>query len=228
VEDVVYTTNAKQLRAGRRAHVSARLCHTLDHQLQGDVQDLAADGIRKYPGERSTTYRFEILSGQPALTEAMTQQLEASALQRETHAATILLLDMPSGFAWRQLRRIDTSSHDIVVVTGNTCPEYLEDLWDLRPAILYAGTWTMSIAELVVRASEGERMRLTPEQPLRLTPNERAVLGAIAHGWPVKRIAAYFEINEQSVRNTTWQVYKKLRLAGRVEATLYYWGVLET
>jgi DNA-binding NarL/FixJ family response regulator len=180
-----------------------------------------------YVGERATTHRtFSVLCGVSAISELVVHYLETISFEYDPLATQIVLLDAPQGFALRHVETLGQCPSDTIVVTNNHCPEYLEDLWALQPAILLAsdrlidGTLATALEHLV----RGERYRRTPGQPTLLTPCERLLLRKLARGWSNKRIAACHGVSSKTVTNTVALLCQKLNLSDRVAAALYYWG----
>jgi DNA-binding NarL/FixJ family response regulator len=140
-------------------------------------------------------------------------------------AATVLLLDLPYGFALRTLERMDRTNRRVVVLTETSCPEYRESLWDLQPAsVLTRIQLDQALVDLLGRVARGDRYRPDPQRSSSLTAPERAVLQALARGWNNRRIAAHLHVEEKTVRNTLTTIYAKLKVTNRVEAALYYWS----
>ena len=166
-----------------------------------------------------------IRCGIPALEPPLARHLEAAGLRPDAAASTLLLIDIPSGFALRTLESPGRTYPSVLVETENTSPEYWEDLWSLQPAGLIAGIrFDQVLVEAIARVARGERYRATPDAASPLTAAERTILHYLARGWTNRRIAHHLHQKEQSVRNLLTTVYAKLGLANRVEAALYYWG----
>jgi DNA-binding NarL/FixJ family response regulator len=118
------------------------------------------------------------------------------------------------------------SSLRLVVVTFSSCPEYLQDLWDLQPDILIVDTkHGYDLSAAVIGAAKGEQYRLVPPGKTSLTSNERIVLRYVARGWSNKQIAEMLHIHEKTIINTLTAMYRKLGVKSRAEAILYYWDV---
>jgi DNA-binding NarL/FixJ family response regulator len=132
--------------------------------------------------------------------------------------------DWSTGFALGSLADSEQSAHDLIIVTGNACPEYLADLWERQPgALLAADMLDCDLWVALDYIARGERYCavdcVTP-----LTPAERRALRYLAYMWDDKRIAARLCVNRQSVSNTVSRMLHKLRFANRTAAALYYWG----
>lgn len=168
---------------------------------------------------------FTILCGIPGLEPALIHHLEALGLRLDQAATTLLLFDVPCGFALRLLPTLDHTSIHVIVITETSCPEYWEDVWDLQPASLLVGMQLdQTLFEPLVQVSRGERYRRTPDRLSSLSSVERVMLHALACGWSNRRIAEHIQLEEKTVRNALTTIYAKLQVTNRVEATLYYWG----
>lgn len=160
----------------------------------------------------------------PARRAAMI--LRRCGLHLSPYASTKLIIDSPRGFALNRLETVDGRGLRLVVSTSSTCVEYWEDLWSLKPQVLLVGeSREEGLAQAIVRASNGEKYRVTPDVTTPLTSYERALLRYIAYGWASERIACELDTQEKTVRNTLTRVYQKLHVASRTEAALYYWGI---
>jgi len=142
------------------------------------------------------------------------------------------LLDEKPGYALRKLRALDRIGLClIVVVSWNSCPEYLEDVWDQGPDALLAGDIVdkQDLRELLdymsAILSRGERYRSTFGVGTSLTRSERVVLRGIALGLSNRVIGEQAGIKEKTVKNVTTSIYEKLDLHDRVQLALYYWGL---
>lgn len=111
-------------------------------------------------------------------------------------------------------------------MTDNPCPEYWDDLWDLKPNVLLAGSYSLAdVVQALSCASRGERLRRTPYHQTPLTPAERAILHHCAMALKSKEIAEKLGISERTVQNALSSIYGKLGLRNRAGAILYYWGM---
>lgn len=79
---------------------------------------------------------------------------------------------------------------------------------------------TASIAQRVVRSFHQPVNDLTLLQ--KLTPREKEILGLIAKGYLNKEIKDSLSISENTVKATTYNIYKKLQVYNRVEAVKKY------
>lgn len=167
------------------------------------------------------TYR--ILCGIPALAQQVKGNLHQIGWEAREDAPITLLVDGPWGFA---LKREWYTQGELVVVTDNPCPEYWEDIGDLRPrALLAVGHSVHDTADALRRASNGEFFRRTPQHDSPLTSCERKLLRHSAMGWDNKRIAREFSLSEGTVKNGMNRIYGKLGFENRTQIALYYWGL---
>jgi DNA-binding NarL/FixJ family response regulator len=161
--------------------------------------------------------------GIPALESALAEMVQAMGVPADW-PAVLLLVDLPCGFA---LRTLATAPPDrpCIVITGNPCPDYGDDLWDCGPAGLIANlAFDHVLLDALTRVSQGEGYRLSANGASRLTATERAMLRGLARAWDNRRIARQLHLEEKTVRNALTRVYVKIGVANRVEAALYYWG----
>ena len=77
-----------------------------------------------------------------------------------------------------------------------------------------------SIAQRVVRSFHQPVDDLSMLQ--KLTPREKEILGLIAQGFINKEIKESLQISENTVKATTYNIYKKLQVYNRVEAVKKY------
>ena len=73
----------------------------------------------------------------------------------------------------------------------------------------------------------GDRYRRVSAANSSFTAAERALLHRVACGWNNQRIARDLHVEDKTVRNTLTHVYRKIGVASRVQAALYYWGRVE-
>ena len=167
-----------------------------------------------------------IACGMSGLIRLTADYLEAAGARCAPHAPLRLLIDAPPTFAYRQLEQTQPPPIPTIAVTTNTCPEYIDDLWELRPAIVIVGDDVQQdVIEAVWRVSRGEQYCMSP-RGARLPPGDRAVLRSVAHGWEYGEIAGQLGLAERTVRNRVSAIYRTLRLTNRSELTLYYLGLL--
>jgi DNA-binding NarL/FixJ family response regulator len=171
---------------------------------------------------------FTLVCGAPSLESALIDQMETLGLQHDHSSATLLLIDVPFGFALRTLPMLTHPRARVIVLTDNLSPEYVEDLWEIKPAGLLAGTGldrTLLDALLVVSA--GERYRRTRVNGSTLSIAERTALRYIACGWSDERIAEHLQFAKSEVAAIIERVKAKLDLHNRVQIAMYYWGIVE-
>lgn len=171
-------------------------------------------------------FAFDIQCEAPAFAHLIAANLKALGFRRDPSASITVLLDEPVGFALRTLERTGRTHNRVIVATANSCPEYLADLWDLRPAVLLANACLDSgLAQAIMRASKGERYHIPSRITTPLTEAERRALRELADGLSDKEIAAKLGKKSQSIRTVLSSAYEKLGLKNRDQALLYYWGV---
>ena len=106
-------------------------------------------------------------------TAHLAREIE-KAIAREGKAlsdfgALSIVVDRPSGFALKCLA--DAPPENAVIFTNNPCPEYWEDLWDLKPqALLVGGHDSGELVSALTRASKGEHFRQTPRHETSVLP----------------------------------------------------------
>ncbi len=168
---------------------------------------------------------FAVLSGIRVSERAVIDLCQDRGFRLHPAASNVVLLDLPYGFALRTLRSLAQTSLRVIVVTWNTSPEYLEDVWALQPAILLLGeSLEAELPMALARASRGDRYRCIGGFTTALAAPERAILQVLARGWGNQRIADHLGIQEKSVRNILTSIYAKLGVDNRTQAALRYWG----
>lgn len=167
-----------------------------------------------------------VMCGCAAIAGLLATQLEACGFVVVPATALGLILDMPTGFAFATLLAATVPARPTVVVTGNTCPEYWDNLVEAGAQILIAdGDADYPIAQALMHAIAGARYRATAERATVLTPTERRVLHMLACGCASQQIAEQLRLGRQTVRNMLTAIYHKLGVADRQAAQNYYWGV---
>ncbi|WP_041330543.1 LuxR C-terminal-related transcriptional regulator [Roseiflexus castenholzii] len=140
--------------------------------------------------------------GIPDLQQALLTLLQQRGWRHNPDAPLLAMLDAPFGYALRTLPAAALAHRQVVVVTHNPCPEYWDDLWEFRPAILRASQCRLPALErALIDAAAGRRARLTPPHASPLTPAERAVLRAIAHGRTNQQIAQDLRLSARRIAN---------------------------
>ena len=166
----------------------------------------------------------DIRSAAAYLTEEVERIIAREGKALSDFGRLLIIIDRPSGFALKCLS--DTWLENAVVFTNNPCPEYWEDLWDLKPQVLLVGNHDASeFVSALTRADKGEHFRRTPRHESELTLRERDVLRLCATGLANKEIAAQLNLAQSTVKNKLSSAFSKLGLVGREQAMLYYWGL---
>jgi DNA-binding NarL/FixJ family response regulator len=166
--------------------------------------------------------------GLPTLELPLIWKLELEGLRFDPNAPLVLLVDLPAGFAYQQLEMRAFRQARVIVVTHNPCPAYWENLWDLQPAgLLVAEQLEAGLMVALHQVVRGGRYRRVSAASSSLTVAERALLHRVACGWNNQRIARDLHVEDKTVRNTLTHVYRKIGVANRVQAALYYWGCVE-
>lgn len=177
------------------------------------------------PSVAEVTLEYHLVCGIPLVARAVNTICHMHGFVAVPTARTTVLLDIPYGFAFHALQRLGQTQHPVVIITWNTCVEYLEDVWHLQPMILLANVnLEQELPHALVRAIRGEQYRRTPPGTTQLSPPERAILRSLALGWSNQQIADALGVREKTVRNLSTSVYAKLGVENRTQATLYYWG----
>jgi len=164
---------------------------------------------------------LQVVSAQPLLAQLLEQALH---LRLPDYPAVHLVLDLPCGYAFQSVLP-DRAGHSLVL-TENTCAEYLDDLWNLGLLGLACQIRSLEeLAELLRRAELWERVRLVPPERSSLTRAEADLFRLLARGLANKEIARELRIANQTVQNGLTRVFQKLGVDGRAEAMLLYWGL---
>lgn len=171
---------------------------------------------------------FSVECGTTSVIDSFNTFMQNQGLRNDPDALLLIVLDLPRGFAMQRLRDLHRAGKRVVVVTWSTCPEYCEDLWDMRPDALLVGDGiSLELMNAITRVTHGERYRLTPSTTT-LTPIERRMLRLLAQGYSNQQIAQQVSMQVQTVKNTLATIYRKLDLKNRSEALLYYWCIWHT
>lgn len=177
---------------------------------------------------------LSVLCGTPSIHFAFRDILSSRGITIDPEARIKLLLDTPRSYAARTLEKMDRDNSKVMIVTWNSCSEYIQDLRDLQPDALLSDEFFLrkdldtALIEVLDRVSDGRHYSFTTASPTVLTSSERAVLHYVARGWNNKRISLRLCIREQTVKNRLQLVYKKLGICNRAQAVLYYWQLQET
>ncbi len=98
--------------------------------------------------------------------------------------------------------------------------EAAEALVSAIHAVVKGGTWfSRAVVDkmFTARPDEGE----LDDRVLELTARERELIEVIGRGWNNRRIAAEFDLAEQTVRNYVSRIYDKLSLRSRAEVVVW-------
>jgi DNA-binding CsgD family transcriptional regulator len=180
-----------------------------------------------FKGQANTEdLNFATSCGVPVIDQMFVHTLTSLGFSHQHDASVHVILDAPTGFALSTFGALPKTSARHIIVTWNMCPEYWEDLWDLRPHILlvYRGMMT-ELASAITQAAQDIRYRLIPDSATPLSPAERRVLRLLAHGETNQQIAERMVLRCQSLKNVITGIYQKLGVKNRSEAILYYWNV---
>ena len=168
---------------------------------------------------------FSIHCGIKTKRNEYTTLLEKKGFIHEQNSSTVVLIDIPSGYAPFFLANT-TSQQKTIIHTWNCCPEYCDDIWDMRPTILLAGTGTMKeIPRAIEDIGRGFTYRITPSDPSILLPQERRILNLLAYNYTLIQIAHQVSLTPQTIKNKLTTIYQKLDLENGKQAILYYWNV---
>lgn len=172
---------------------------------------------------------FSVLCGILPVKVVFSRELSAQGFCVRPMARIKLLLDVPRSYAMRTLESIEGTDSKMIVITWNSCPEYIEDLRDLQPYALLSCEFLLrqdlddALDEVLNQVSDGRHYSYTPGPRTILTPAERAVLRYVARGWDNVRIGKRLHVEEQTIKNRLCAIYGKLGIHSRAEAILYYW-----
>jgi len=168
---------------------------------------------------------FAILCGSSGAADALSLLLAQEGYKHDTNSDLVIVLDIPRGFAPVYYEKTKNYLHKIVV-TWSLCPEYLDDLWDLKPNILISGdSILLNLTNTINWVRQKNQLRITRSTSSELSPNERRVLRLVAYNYSNKDISEKLNIEYQTVKNTLSVIYQKIGVSNRMEAALYYWGI---
>jgi DNA-binding NarL/FixJ family response regulator len=169
-----------------------------------------------------------VLSESRFYEEATAEALRSNLTGWEPEQAITVIVDDPWGFALKTLEvtKGSTANSLTVVITSNTCPEYLEDLWELNlMALVTSDLGTESVVQAIKLASQERRTRMTPTVGTPLTFKERRVLRHCAEGMSDSEISSKLYMEPHTASNHLYKIYEKLEIKGRQKLMLYYWGM---
>jgi len=163
-----------------------------------------------------------------------------SSFEREVHALLLaslgalppdlaLILDQPLGHAIDVLTAsAPVRRARLMVVSHGSSPEYVEDLWALKPGLLVTSLPSITeLARLIRQMLDHGPLRQTPGLVCRLTSSERLLLQGVSHGHSNKVIANTLGLSDRTVHNALTRIFQKLGVTSRLEAALQYWGCSE-
>lgn len=149
------------------------------------------------------------------------KMLAAQKIYVKNGSELVLLVDRPSG--WASLEHPQVHFQTCIILTGNLCPTYRLDLLEREPAALVdIDSSDETLKAVIGTVSVGNT--IYPKVLTLLTPKERYTLKMMAAGYSNKEIANARNVNESTVKNSVFEIYKKLNLKSRVQATHYYYG----
>ncbi len=182
-------------------------------------------------GDREASRALEVLCGTTFLAGLAERCLSDLGVEVRAESTRKLVLDSPTGYALATLSAVDATRCRVAVITWNTCPEYLEDVWELGPHVLIEGQALGALdpravlSEALRRLDGSRRHRHTLGEKTCLTGAERTVLRGLAFGLDNRTVALRAGIKEQTMKNTLTEAYRKTGVHSHGEAVLYYWGL---
>ena len=156
--------------------------------------------------------------GDGMFKQSFERWLEAEGLQVCEDGGFHLLVDRPAG--WLILEHSSFDFGRSIILSDNLCPSYQLDLLDKRPAALVRlanGDELLPALELVQAGRT-----IYPNVTTPLTPTERKTLRLVAFGYTNLEIADARDVTVPTVKRSLHEIYRKLNLCSRVEATHYY------
>lgn len=170
---------------------------------------------------------FNIICGISGIATGYTKELQELECHFDDKSIVIIVLDVPRGFAIDALSSNKYNDNRLIVISWSFCPEYLDDLWDLKPLTMIAGdSLIIEVASAIDAAHQNSGYRKTPAGvSTQLSLNERRVLRLLAFGQTNKEISDKTHLSLQTVKNTVATIYHKISVRDRSEALLYYWNI---
>lgn len=162
----------------------------------------------------------ELLCGDRIYLKAFEELLVSNNAYHSEDYAWQMLVDKPVG--WALLERPEYDYANCVVLTENRCPAYQLTLLDKEPLGLLDLRSLHAVVPALNAISAGQTVY--PRVTTPLTKVERLTLHLLSRGHHNKEIAAKRKVSESTVKNSLYEIYKKLNLKTRVEATHYYLG----
>ena len=168
---------------------------------------------------------FTVHCGCSQLTTTVTDWLESYGLQQDDQATCMVILDSPAGFALRTLETHPAPSPRHVIVTRQSCAEYLLDLSEYGPSILVVGE-DAPLSQIPSEILAHPKHHGVPNVlRSRLTGSQRRLLRYVAYGWSDRTIARYLSLQPRTVMNRISEILAILGVSNRTAVALYYWGI---
>lgn len=201
--------------------------------IQNRIRVLLADD---HPLVRSGIRTTLLREGYIDVVGEATNGAEVQALSQELNPDLLLLdLSMPGSSPLETIARVREVSADtrILVLTAYDDDAYIrgvikvgvegyllkdeatEALVQAINTVIQGGTW---FSRVVMQKFVDTRQS---SEPLDFTPRELELLAGIAQGWDNRRLAAEFDLAEQTVRNYISRIYEKVGVRSRAEAVVW-------
>lgn len=155
------------------------------------------------------------------LLGAKTRQGDLTRLLPTIH----IVVDEPRGYSLAFLIKNQASVPN-VVISSNGCKEYVRDLIELGASLVVPPVEFNSLWEWVQRIFSGQSFILQSGVREPLPRRDRAILRGIALGLTNKQIAKELSLCDQTIKNGLSRILAEIMVRNRVEAALYYWGLL--
>lgn len=169
---------------------------------------------------------FQVTRGSEDVTTAIDVALQQVAFTATQHDV-VIIVDSPRGYGLNTLEQMHARPAKIIVVTWQTCPEYLADMWDYQLdalVCLVQATLTEQVQAAMQAIANGQRYR-TCAPSTTLTPAQRSVLQYVARGWADTDIGTKLGLSAYTIRNRVSELLNKLALKNRIQLALYYWSI---
>ena len=167
-----------------------------------------------------------ISCGDSAFLAGFAVTLDALNISPDVKAEPLLLLDKPTGWAALDHKEVDYSR--CIILSDNRCPSYQLDLLERDPAALITFSEAETLPLILKSIDSGKSFYPRVVSPL--TPVQRTTLRLVALGHTNKEIAVKRGVAERTVKNALVNIYDKLNLRSRVQASHYYldnWHLLK-
>lgn len=154
-----------------------------------------------------------------ALTTALlTERFIPAHLNRWT-----ILFDVPVGWAQIHMPSNQTMDcNDLIVVTQNSCPEYLLDVYANGVKHIWVIDDFDTLTEHFIRLGTSCSDSQIPHSIF--TPAERTTIRLLAANFSNKHIAEFRKVTVGTVKNSLALIFAKLRISDRIEVSHYYFG----